>query len=108
MPLNPIPNKGGVTSTAQGRTLTALLVAWIVLVAYAASNSKQSSGQKRAAIAAAIVVMLILAFVGEIAPELATGFAALLLLSMVVAGPSNVFGYLTKTLPTNLIHSAGG
>lgn len=90
------------------RPLAALLIAWFLLVTYAASNSKQSAGQKRAAIAAALLVMLVLSFVGGFNQTIAVGFASLLLLSSLVAGPGNSFLYLTKTIPQNLVKTAGG
>jgi hypothetical protein len=84
--------------------LVGVLVAWMILVAYGASQSKVSPGKKRAAISGAIVAAIILGFVGMFLPEFALSFALLLLVAMLLAGPVNGFTVLTR-LPFNL---AGG
>lgn len=88
--------------------LIAIMVAWLVLVAYAdASNSKKlNANQRRAALAGAIIATLIVGFVGEVSPEIGIGFASILLVSMLLAGPSNGLLVLTKTIPANLLKGA--
>lgn len=83
-------------------TLTALLLGWGVLVAYGAHGSKTATAaQKDAALAGAVIASLLIGFVGEFAPDIATAFAGMLLVGTVLAGPANGFDLLTK-IPLNL------
>ncbi|MGH7189527.1 MAG: hypothetical protein ACRD2H_13915 [Terriglobales bacterium] len=88
--------------------LIAMMAAWLVLVAYAdARNAKGlDAKQRRAALAGAIIATLIVGFVGEVSPEIGIGFASILLVSMLLAGPSNGLLVLTKTIPANLLKGA--
>lgn len=95
-PLNKVPGGGS-------RALTALLAAWFLLVVYGASGSQNASyPKKRAAVVSAVVVVLIVGFVGEVAPELAVGFASLLLVAMLAAGPANGLRIIGE-IPHNLM-----
>lgn len=90
------------------RLLFALLVAWGILIAYGSQTAKRKAGtnEGRAAIAAAVIVVLALGLLGEVAPGFAVGFAALLVLAALLAGPGNSFLTLTKTIPQNLLKGA--
>lgn len=85
-----------------------MLAAWLVLVAYADAQNKAklSDNERRAALAGAVVATLVIGFLGELAPSLATGFAAVLLLAMILGGPANGLLVLTKTIPQNLAKGA--
>lgn len=108
MPKIPGTGVSAPRRSPERRQLAAIIFAIFLLVAYAAANSKLSKGEKRAAAAGVIVLMLFIALIGEFSQEIAVGFSGLILVALLVGGPTNVFGYLTKTLPTNFIKSAGG
>lgn len=75
-----------------------MLIAWIQL----ARNGKLSKGEKAGAAVASTIVLLALALLGEASPDIATGFAALLFVAVLLGGTDAV-GYLFQTLPHNLI-----
>lgn len=95
-----------VASAGSSKTLTALLLGWFVLVAYGAAKSQVPRNEKDAAVAAAVVAALVVGFVGEVAPELAVGFAGILLVSMLLAGPANGFKALTE-IPKTVLQQKG-
>ena len=75
-----------------------MMIAWIQL----ARNSKLTGGQKAGAVTASTVVLLALALLGEASPTLATGFAGLLFVAVLLGGTDAV-AYVFQTLPHNLI-----
>lgn len=81
----------------------AMVIVWVQL----ARNSKLTSGEKRAAAVASVVVLLTVAFVGELSPQVATGFAGLLFLAILLGG-TDATAYLFQTIPQNLIDGAKG
>ena len=74
----------------------------ILMVQLVRSKSSVTKGQQRAVVVAAVIMLLFVALAAEASPELATGFAALLFISVLIGG-TNVIDYLTMTLPHNLM-----
>lgn len=75
-----------------------MLIAWVQL----GRNDKLQKNQKIAAGVSSVIVLLAIALLGEISPEIATGFATLLFLSVLLGGTDAV-GYIFETIPHNLL-----
>lgn len=64
-----------------------------------AFRSRQlDASERRAAVVSIVILLVVIAAVGEFSPEIATGFSALLLLSLLFGG-SNAAHYLFVQLP---------
>lgn len=81
--------------------LAADVIVWVQL----GRNGKLQKGEKYAAAFASVVLLLAVGLVGELSPEIATGFAGLLLVSVLLGGTDAV-GYLFLTIPRNLSKAA--
>lgn len=81
--------------------LAADVIVWVQL----GRNGKLQKGEKYAAAFASVVLLLAVGLVGELSPEIATGFAGLLLVSVLLGG-SDAVAYLFQTIPQNLLKAA--
>ena len=72
-----------------------------------ARNDKLTRDQKRAAAFATGLLLLTVAFVGELSPGIATGFATLLFLAVLLGGTDAV-AYVFETIPRRLLNPAAG
>lgn len=84
-------------------SVATMAIAWVQL----GRNSKLTRGEKASAVAASVIVLLFISLVGEASPQIATGFATLLFISVLLGGTDAV-SFLFKDLPHNLLSFGGG
>lgn len=102
------PSAGSVVGRVHRTPYLALSVAtaaisWVQL----ARNGNLTHAQKRAAVFASILLLLAVALVGEASPEIATMFAGLLFVSVLLGG-TNAVSYLFTELPHRLLTAGAG